>query len=126
MELTHDFESDNRIEEIVFPAPAIHADPSRVRELEQQIRAKDGKIAALESSLERVKRDAESGASELMDLKMKLDEMEKREEQTRRLADDLRELQLKYNEMVDEYNAVVEEVRNTRDDRVGAKRRHEG
>ena len=106
-------------EEVVFPAPAVHPDSSHLRELEQQIRAKEGKIAALESSLERLRRDAECGANELMDLKMKIDEMEKREERWKHMEKELYDLQIMYNEMVDEYNLMKEEVMNVRDDRVG-------
>ena len=106
-------------EEVVFPAPAVHPDSSHLRELEQQIRAKEGKIAALESSLERLRRDAECGANELMDLKMKIDEMEKREERWKHMEKELHDLQIMYNEMVDEYNLMKEEVMNVRDDRVG-------
>ena len=106
-------------EEVVFPAPAVHPDSSHLRELEQQIRAKEGKIAVLESSLERLRRDAECGANELMDLKMKIDEMEKREERWKHMEKELYDLQIMYNEMVDEYNLMKEEVMNVRDDRVG-------
>ena len=106
-------------EEVVFPAPAVHPDSSHLLELEQQIRAKEGKIAALESSLERLRRDAECGANELMDLKMKIDEMEKREERWKHMEKELYDLQIMYNEMVDEYNLMKEEVMNVRDDRVG-------
>ena len=54
-----------------------------------------------------------------MDLKMKIDEMEKREERWKHMEKELYDLQIMYNEMVDEYNLMKEEVMNVRDDRVG-------
>ena len=98
------------------PSPSVLS--ARVKELEQQVRSKEGKIASVESALERMRRDAENSTSELLDLKQQNNELEKQIARKDQVEKELYELKLKYNEMVEEYTSMREDVIDLRDERV--------
>ena len=105
--------------ETPFSPPQQNELTVRMKEMELREKSKDGRISSLELLIERLKKDAENNTSELMDLKMKNDELEKRSGRVKEVEAELHELQVKYNEMVDEYTEMREVVTDLRDEKVG-------
>lgn len=105
--------------ETPFSPPQQNELTVRMKEMELREKSKDGRISSLELLIERLKKDAENNTSELMDLKMKNDELEKQSGRVKEVEAELHELQVKYNEMVDEYTEMREVVTDLRDEKVG-------
>ena len=66
----------------MFPLPVNPSKPlettGRIKELEMQLRGKDGKIASLEGLVDKMKREAKHTIDALTDMKMQCNEMEKK------------------------------------------------
>ena len=105
----------------LFSAPTGSAgNPSiaRLKELEQQLRAKEGRLTASETALERLRRDTERSASELLDLKRENDELMKQVVSMESLREEYKTCVLKYNKMVEEYDTMRSDLMDMRDERV--------
>ena len=66
--------------DVVFPlsVPKQSAEPSKVQEMEAELRSKDGKIASLNDMIKRLRQDASHTTDALTDMKVQYDEMEKK------------------------------------------------
>lgn len=118
---THKSESVTEENLPLFPTPVgpkVNPSTTRLKELEQQLRAKEGRLTAAEAALERLRRDAERSASELLDLKRENDELTKQTAKMESLREEYKNFVLKYNKMVEEYSAMSSDLMDIRDERV--------